>query len=75
MVDYRALRNVSRAMARGAPLPEWDANAGTRMVIDVMNPLKATYPFVDLLKPEIEASIPALVALELQTLVRWIQVP
>ncbi len=64
VVDYRALLNVSRAMARGEPLPEWDANAGTRMVIDVMNPLKATYPFVDLLKPEIEASIPALVALE-----------
>ena len=64
VVDYRALLNVSRAMARGEPLPEWDANAGTRMVIDVMNPLKAKYPFVDLLKPEIEASLPTMVALE-----------
>ena len=64
VVDYRALLNVSRAMARGEPLPEWDANAGTRMVIDVMNPLKAKYPFVDLLKPEREAAIPSLVALE-----------
>jgi UDP-2,3-diacylglucosamine pyrophosphatase LpxH len=64
VVDYRALLGVSRSMARGESLPEWDANAGTRMVVDVMNPLKAKYPFVDLLKPEREAALPTLVALE-----------
>lgn len=38
-------------------------NAGTRLVIDVMNEIKREFPFVDLLKPETDAVIPTLLAL------------
>jgi UDP-2,3-diacylglucosamine pyrophosphatase LpxH len=55
VVDHRALLAVAAAQGSGAALPPLEANGGTRLVIDVINELKATYPFVDLLKPEAEA--------------------
>ena len=64
VVDQQQLLNVSRELNRGNPPPEWDANAGTRMVIDVMNSVKRKYPMVDLLKPEIEAVVPILLTLD-----------
>jgi UDP-2,3-diacylglucosamine pyrophosphatase LpxH len=63
-VDFKALLNVARAVNRGRRPPKWDANAGTRLVIDVMNEIKRKHPFVDLLKPEMEAAVPILVALD-----------
>lgn len=51
-VDFAALRRVSRAVEAGEPPPRWEPNAGTRLVIDVMNDVKLDYAFVDLLKPE-----------------------
>lgn len=57
-VDVRQLVEVMRAVNRGQPPREWDPNAGTKLVIDVMNDVKARYPFVDLLKPE-TAAVPA----------------
>ncbi|MHC4627600.1 MAG: metallophosphoesterase family protein, partial [Planctomycetota bacterium] len=39
-------------------------NAGTHLVIDVMNKIKKKYPFVDLLKPEIETVFNILLALD-----------
>lgn len=52
VVDHDELaRRVFQEKA-SQPLDPWDANAGTRLVIDVMNPIKERYPFVDLLKPE-----------------------
>ncbi|MFO0607185.1 MAG: metallophosphoesterase [Polyangiales bacterium] len=45
------LAALADARARGAPY-EWRPNAGTRLVVDVMNPVKASYAWVDLLKPE-----------------------
>ena len=42
----------------------WVPNAGTKLVIDVMNAVKATHPFIDLLKPESTAAVPLLLALE-----------
>jgi UDP-2,3-diacylglucosamine pyrophosphatase LpxH len=38
--------------------------AGSQLVERVMNPIKEDYPFIDLLKPETEAAVPLLLALE-----------
>lgn len=67
VVDYWALLQMSRAYNRGLPLPEWTPNAGTRLVVDVMNQVKRRYPMVDLLKPETRAALPILLAL------RWVK--
>ncbi|MGA6828548.1 metallophosphoesterase [Nitrospira sp. NS4] len=64
LVDYRALLEVARSVNRGQAPQEWDANAGTRLVVDVMNKVKMTYPLVDLLKPETKAVLPVLAALD-----------
>jgi UDP-2,3-diacylglucosamine pyrophosphatase LpxH len=63
VVDYWALVQLSRALNRGVPLPKWIPNAGTRLVVDLMNRVKRDYPMVDLLKPETKAALPVLVAL------------
>ena len=63
-VDYRQLLKVSQAMNRRQNIPEWDANAGTRLVIDVMNGIKKNFPVVDLLKPERKAALPSVLALD-----------
>lgn len=57
-VDFDALHEVSDAVASGRKPPAWEPNAGTRLVVDVMNPVKMDFPFVDLLKPE-TAAVPA----------------
>jgi len=64
MVNHRQLLDVSLALNTGEEPPEWDPNAGTRMVIDVMNAIKRDYPIVDLLKPEVEAVVPILLTLD-----------
>ena len=46
----------------------WKPNAGTRMVIDVMNAVKQRYPFVDLLKPEVAAVATVLMTLDRELL-------
>jgi UDP-2,3-diacylglucosamine pyrophosphatase LpxH len=43
-------------------------NAGTQLVIDVMNAIKKEYPFVDLLKPEIETVFNVLLAIKPSTI-------
>ena len=58
-IDHDALRRAAHARALGQP---WDArswvpNAGTKLVIDAMNDVKAKYPFIDLLKPEKEGAL------------------
>lgn len=63
VIDYLALLQVARAIHREVAPPEWDACAGTRMVIDIMNDIKREYPFIDLLKPETEAALPTVVAI------------
>lgn len=52
VVDHEALRDFVKAQNEGAKAVEPAANAGTRLVVDVMNDIKRAYPFVDLLKPE-----------------------
>jgi UDP-2,3-diacylglucosamine pyrophosphatase LpxH len=64
VVDFRQLLDVSRALNRRQDPPEWDANAGTRLVIEVLNDIKKDHPFVDLLKPEIKAVVPILAAVD-----------
>jgi hypothetical protein len=67
LLDHRALRRLLRRAKRGESLRQAEireaTNAGTRLVVDVMNVIKQELPFVDLLKPEIEAVIPLLLNL------------
>lgn len=60
--DFDKIREIGRDIQLGRPVKHWVPNAGTRMVIDVMNSVKRSYPFVDLLKPEKEGVVPTLVA-------------
>ncbi|WP_136806174.1 metallophosphoesterase [Desulfosediminicola flagellatus] len=52
--------NVDRNLKSG----EWEPNAGTMMVKDVMNDVKRKYPWIDLLKPEKNAAVGVLLALD-----------
>lgn len=52
--------NAGKKMASG----EWEPNAGTKMVKDVMNEVKRRYPWIDLLKPEMTAAVGVLLALD-----------
>jgi UDP-2,3-diacylglucosamine pyrophosphatase LpxH len=58
-VDHEALRKAAHARALGQvfDVRGWIPNAGTKLVIDVMNKIKETYPFIDLLKPETRAAV------------------
>lgn len=71
MLDYSGLRQERSMRSRGLPVDEavrddryFTPPAGSRLVVDVMNHLKARYRFIDLLKPETSAVIPLLLALE-----------
>jgi UDP-2,3-diacylglucosamine pyrophosphatase LpxH len=64
MVNHRQLLDLALAINTHETPPAWDPNAGTRMVIDVMNAIKRDYPIVDLLKPEAEAVVPILLTLD-----------
>ena len=64
VADFETIRRVGRDMQFGQPIGSWIPNAGSRMVIDVMNGIKRRFPFVDLLKPEVEAVVPTLLALD-----------
>lgn len=70
-VDHNGLREERSMRSRGLPLDEsrrgrryFTPPAGSHLVIDVMNRLKARYRFIDLLKPETGAVVPLLLALE-----------
>lgn len=67
VVDFDRLREHRSAMSRRTPLDDgwiFEPPVGSRLVESVMNPIKRDWGFVDLLKPENEAVIPLLVALE-----------
>jgi UDP-2,3-diacylglucosamine pyrophosphatase LpxH len=66
-VDHHSLRAVAHAWKAGTKPPAWQPNAGTQLVRDVMNDIKREFPFVDLLKPEIDALLPILKALNAET--------
>jgi hypothetical protein len=62
-VAHGALRAFRARASRGEPEYAFPPPAGSRLVAEVMNPLKGLYKFIDLLKPENEALIPILCAL------------
>ena len=62
--DYESLRRQGKDLHFNADREPWIPNAGTQLVVDVMNQIKRKYPFVDLLKPELEAVVPTLYALD-----------
>lgn len=63
VTDYEMIRKISREIMQRRPVDDWIPNAGTQLVVQVMNSLKSQYPFIDLLKPEKQAVIPTLLAL------------
>jgi UDP-2,3-diacylglucosamine pyrophosphatase LpxH len=63
VTDYERLRRIGRDVQFGKAVETWVPCAGTQLVIEVMNQIKKQYPFVDLLKPETEAVLPILAAL------------
>jgi UDP-2,3-diacylglucosamine pyrophosphatase LpxH len=58
------LRNLCSRLSRGETARAVHVQPGSRLVVEVMNPLKAKYRFIDLLKPETQAAIPLLTAIE-----------
>ena len=69
-IGYGGLRAYRSGLSRGEPAYAFQPPPGSRLVADIMNPLKARYRFLDLLKPENEALIPLLAALEPDLVVR-----
>ena len=65
-VRYESLSRVARRLNAGRSLSqsEWEPNAGTKMVKEVMNEVKRRYAWIDLLKPETQAAVGALLVLE-----------
>lgn len=63
VADYERIRRFGVEVSHGRPVDSWIPNAGSQLVIDVMNSLKRKFPFVDLLKPETQAAVPTLLAL------------
>ncbi len=65
VVDHEAIRRFARDGLRDKrSMRDYIPNAGSRMVVEVMNGIKQRYPFVDLLKPETQAVIPTLLAID-----------
>lgn len=62
-VNHDALRRVRSALSRAQPPQPFPVQPGSEMVARVMNPIKAKYAFVDLLKPETSAVAPILAVL------------
>jgi UDP-2,3-diacylglucosamine pyrophosphatase LpxH len=64
-VLYGLLRAYRSCLSRGEPTPfYYPAAPGSRLVTELMNPLKQRFKFIDLLKPENEALIPILAAID-----------
>lgn len=67
VVDYDRLRRRRSLQSRGQEEARDDGFSppvGSRLVAQIMNPAKASYAFVDILKPETQTVIPLLLALE-----------
>lgn len=64
VVAHDSLRRLRSALSRGEPAPDFPPQPGSRLVAEVMNPIKARYAFVDLLKPETSGVLPILAVLD-----------
>jgi UDP-2,3-diacylglucosamine pyrophosphatase LpxH len=71
-VDFDQMGLLANAMNAGREVDarRWKPNAGTRMVVDVMNKFKRRYPFIDLLKPEATAAVGILLTIDSHALSR-----
>lgn len=63
IVDHDGLRAVRSALSRGELAPRFHAPPGSDLVVHVLNQIKESYPFIDMLKPENEAVLPLLYVL------------
>jgi UDP-2,3-diacylglucosamine pyrophosphatase LpxH len=66
-VDHQRLRRVRELRSRRLHAREGDIfypPMGSRLVAEIMNPIKKDYPFIDLLKPESEPLIALLLTLD-----------
>jgi UDP-2,3-diacylglucosamine pyrophosphatase LpxH len=66
-IDMDALRRIRSLTSRRQAVPSeyrFEPPAGSQLVVSVMNEIKETYSFIDLLKPENSAAVPILLALE-----------
>jgi UDP-2,3-diacylglucosamine pyrophosphatase LpxH len=63
ITDHETIRRFGQDLQQGRSVEPWIPNAGTYLVVEAMNDIKKGYPFVDLLKPELEAVIPVLLAI------------
>ncbi len=68
LVNHDQLRQVRSALSRRQPPPPFRTLPGSEMVVRLMNPLKAKYSFIDLLKPEDSTVPPFLAMLEPQAM-------
>lgn len=64
VVDHGALRKHRAEVSRGMRGRSFTPPVGSRIVAELMNPIKAQYPFIDLLKPESDALFALLLVLE-----------
>ena len=62
-IDHDKLRAYRSLLSRNDRRARFDPPPGSALVVDVINKLKQIYPFIDLLKPEDEATLPLLRAL------------
>jgi UDP-2,3-diacylglucosamine pyrophosphatase LpxH len=67
VVDFDRLRRFRSESSRRLTISgdaSFEPPAGSQLVEQVMNLIKQDYPFIDLLKPETDAAVPLLLALE-----------
>jgi UDP-2,3-diacylglucosamine pyrophosphatase LpxH len=63
ITDYERLRRIGVDLIQGRPVEPWTPNAGSKMVIDVMNAIKKDHAFIDLLKPEKQGALRVMLAM------------
>ncbi|HFQ89212.1 MAG TPA: hypothetical protein ENK27_03960 [Desulfobulbus sp.] len=73
-VDFSDLLAIRAAYNSGREPKTYRANIGTRLVIDILNEIKTTYRFVDLLKPELPLALAVLYSVmeDRSRLGRWL---
>jgi len=63
ITDYERLRRIGVDLIQGRPVEQWTPNAGSKLVIDVMNAIKSKHAFIDLLKPEKQSALRIVLAM------------
>ena len=64
VTDYEKIRTSCADWVQGRDVEEWKPNAGSRMVVEVMNGIKRQHPFIDVLKPEGTVAVPVLLLID-----------